>query len=222
MGSIWIVTTTERRISLNINARSANTLLNFDIMKINEKLRKQIIAKVRNTEEYKILEDKKNKLYLSFRFAEANKVIKMMKEVEERCINKYIKHYAYETKKVSELIDVMTEEDRDRMNTYGNMLIMVCDIVETANIEMNQLLKKYHPTFRIESFDKVAELSNEASGIVKMLDRYSEDEYYTNTYGTVVDNLFEMCFNKAKSFIGKIKKNEERANKKATKNAKVA
>ena len=92
----------------------------------------------------------------------------------------------------------------------------------TTQENLNQLLKKYHPTFRIESFDKVAELSNEASGIVKMLDRYSEDEYYTNTYGTVVDNLFEMCFNKAKSFIGKIKKNEERANKKAAKNAKVA
>lgn len=181
-------------------------------MEINEKLKKQIIDKVRNTEEYKELEQRKNKLYRSFRFVEANKIIKMMNEVEERCVRKYVEYYMVESKKVSELIDVMTEEDRDRMNTYGNMLIMVCDIVETANIEMNQLLKKYHPTFRIESFDKVAELSNEASGIVKMLDRYSEDEYYTNTYGTVVDNLFEMCFNKAKSFIGKI----------AAKNAKVA
>lgn len=196
--------------------------LNFTKMEINEKLKKQIIDKVRNTEEYKELEQRKNKLYRSFRFVEANKIIKMMNEVEERCVRKYVEYYMVESKKVSELIDVMTEEDRDRMNTYGNMLIMVCDIVETANIEMNQLLKKYHPTFRIESFDKVAELSNEASGIVKMLDRYSEDEYYTNTYGTVVDNLFEMCFNKAKSFIGKIKKNEERANKKAAKNAKVA
>ena len=40
-----------------------------------------------------------------------------MNEVEERCVRKYVEYYMVESKKVSELIDVMTEEDRDR-NEY--------------------------------------------------------------------------------------------------------
>ena len=80
---------------------------------------------------------------------------------------------------------------------------------------MNQLLKKYHPTYRIETFDQVVELGKEARERVKMLDNYAKDTYYTNTYGTTVDKLFEMVFNKVKSFISKIKKREENAKKTA-------
>lgn len=191
-------------------------------MEIDEKIKNQILKELRSRDEYKKLEARKAELYMSFRFAEANRIIKLIKDMEEQSIKTYIDYYIGESKAVSELINDMSEEDRDRMNTYGNMMIMVCDIIETVNIEMNQLLKKYHPTFSVTSFNKVAELSGEAHNIVKLLMRYSSDEYYTNTYGTVTDNLFEMCFNKAKSFIGKIKKNEERAYKKAAKNAKVA
>ena len=162
--------------------------------------------KVRNTQEYKSLERQKNMFIKAFRFVEANNTMKLMADLERRTLDAYISNYEGEVKKVSELIDCMSDEDRDKMNVYGNMLVMMCDVLETSIIEMNQLLKKYHPTFNIETFDEVKELGVAAKTRVRMLDDNVKDQYYTNTYGTHADKLFEMCYNKAKSFISKIKK----------------
>lgn len=180
-------------------------------------IRETFRKRIRNSAEYKKLEEKKCKLYMSFRFAEAASVVKMMKDVEDKAVESMVKEYEGEFRKVSELVRAMNDDDRERMNIYGNMLVMICDILETTNIEMNQLLKKYHPTYNIETFNKVTALGKEAHERVKMLVAYQYDSWYTNTYGNTADSLYEMTYNKVKSFIGKIKKREETAKKKAKK-----
>lgn len=182
---------------------------------LSEKYIEELRKKIRRTPEYVKMENKRLAFLREFRFVEAVNIAKAMKDVEDRSIKTYIENLERESKSVRELTDTMVEQDRDTMNIYGNMLVMLCDLIETTSIEMNQLLKKYHPTYRIETFDQVVELGKEARERVKMLDNYAKDTYYTNTYGTTVDKLFEMVFNKVKSFISKIKKREENAKKAA-------
>lgn len=184
---------------------------------LSEKFIEELRKKIRKSKEYSTLEKRRSELLLSFRFVEANHLTKAMREIEDKSIKTYIDNLESESKSVRELTDSMTEEDRDTMNIYGNMLVMLCDLMESTSINMNSLLKKYHPTYRVTTFDQVVELGKEARERVRMLDSYSSDTYYTNTYGTTADKLYEMVFNKVKSFISKIKSREERS-----KNKKVA
>lgn len=170
---------------------------------------------IRNTADYKKRELIKTDFVKKRMYMQAKIAADKLKEYEDEVLKEWINNYSIEYRKVSDLIKDMKEEDRDMMNIYGNMMVMICDVLETTSIEMDQLLKKYHPNFRVESFDKVKALGKEAHEKVKMLVDYKEDEFYTNTYGTCADNLFELTCNKVKSFIGKIKKREESMKKKS-------
>ena len=191
-------------------------------MKVDEKFIEGIKKALRENSDYKKLDEKRISLYKQFRFAESANIQKKMKEIEQRAIDAYKKEFEGELKLVSELVQDMSQEDRDNMNYYGNMLIMMCDVIETTIVEMNQLLKKYHPSYSITTFDKVNELAQEAHARVSMLSVYNEDEFYTNHYGDTADKLFKLCYNQVKSFISKIKKHEETFNRKVGGATKVA
>lgn len=179
-------------------------------------------ANIREQKEYKALLLKKSDLLKRGRYVEAMNLSQAIAEVEERCIRTYLQKHQGETVKVKSLIESMTPEEQEMMSAYGNALVMLADVMETMTIECNTLIQKYHPKTRIEMFDKLTEIGKEAKKHVRMLDDYSSDDYYTSAYGDATDNLAEMAVNKAKGFIRKIKRHEERANKKASRNAKVA
>lgn len=177
---------------------------------------------IRASKEYQSLLIKKNNLLKQCRYMEAMNLSRTMEEVETLAIKEYLRHYEGEVRKVNELTASMTEEDKEMMSAYGNSLVMLADVMETMCIECNQLIQKYHPSFRIEMFDKLTELGKEAKKHVRMLDDYSTDDFYTSAYGDATDKLCEMAVNKAKGFIRKIKRHEESVNKKAPRHTEVA
>ena len=71
-------------------------------------------------------------------------------------------------------------------------------------------------------FDKLKALGAEAKSFLRMLDNSNPDQFYLNLFGDTVDKLYEMSFNKARSFVNKLRKHEESVSKKAARNAKVA
>lgn len=182
----------------------------------------EMMKQVHEHEIYKKLMKKKNSCIRTGLYAKAMQISQQMKDIENECLKTYIDMWEGETKKVTDLVTDMTDEDKDYMSAVGNALVMVSDVLETLSIEANQKLKQYHPTFRIEMFDKLLELAKEAQKHVRMLDDYKSDEFYTNLYGDTTDKLTEMVINKAKSFVAKVKKHEESVNKKVKRNAKMA
>lgn len=143
---------------------------------------------------------------------------KAMEKIVKECLANYIKHYEGECKKVNELTDSMTDEDRDMMAALGNSIVMMADCLETICMDCNELLHKYHPNFRIEMFDKLQELANEARSHVRLIDG-SNSDYYYNLYGDSADKLKDLIVNKGKSFVNKLKAYEERTQKKIKKSA---
>lgn len=182
----------------------------MNIQDIPQDILKQMREAIRLTDKYQQMNQVKVELMKRGLYAQAAIEAKKLQKLENQILEQWVKNFEGETKKIKELKHGMSEEDIDHMNVCCNMLIMICDMLETCSSELNQLLQKYHPTYRIETFDKVNALGKEAKNKVRLLDPYNSDTYYTNTYGTYADNLFEMCYNKAKSFIGKLKKREEK------------
>lgn len=166
---------------------------------------------------------KKKAMYLkNGNYVLAMQTAQAMERIKQECLANYIKYYEGEVKNMRELTESMSEEDKTTMSALGGSIVMLADCLETICMDTNQLLKKYHPNFRIEMFDKLQELADEASAYVRLLDGYENSDYYYNLYGDSVDKLTQMILNKGKSFVTKLKAYEERANKKINKNAKVA
>lgn len=135
----------------------------------------------------------------------AMQVSKSMADIETECLEAYIRNYEDDVKKVSELTDCMSREDKEYITALGNSLVMLADVLETLTIETNELLKKYHPSYRVEMFDTLNNLATEAKSHVRKLDEYKSDVFYTNLYGDTVDKLTDMIINKGKSFTRKVK-----------------
>ncbi len=188
-----------------------------------EELPKEIVdgmmKKINKHPKYLDLAQKKAMYLKNGNYFLAMETAKAMEKIVKECLANYIKHYEGECKKVNELTDSMTDEDRDMMSALGNSIVMMADCLETICMDCNELLHKYHPNFRIEMFDKLVELANESRVHVRLIDGYENSDYYYNLYGDSADKLKDLIVNKGKSFVNKLKAYEERTKKKIKKSA---
>lgn len=181
-----------------------------------------IRVKIRANKDYQKYVTKRAEHLRRGEMAQAMRVTKMMDEVERKAMHYYIAEAQRYKAKVNDLVKTMPEADQDLMCIYGDALVFLADVLESLVIEVNQILGRTHPDFRIEMFDRLVELGKEAKKHVRMLDYHEEDIYYTNLYGDTADKLNAMIVNQSKSFVNKIRRHEESVNKKAKRNAKVA
>ena len=181
-----------------------------------------IRVKIRANKDYQKYVTKRAEHLRRGEIAQAMRVTKMMDEVERKAMHYYIAEAQRYKAKVNDLVKTMPEADQDLMCIYGDALVFLADVLESLVIEVNQILGRTHPDFRIEMFDRLVELGKEAKKHVRMLDYHEEDIYYTNLYGDTADKLNAMIVNQSKSFVNKIRRHEESINKKAKRNAKVA
>lgn len=173
---------------------------NIDFNSIPDDLKKIIKKKIENNPKYMELARRRSLYIQNGNYMMAMMTSEAMAKVEELIRKHIISEYAADVIKVDTLTKQMNDDDKGKMNTYGNMLSMVVDMFDTLTMETNQLLKKYHPNYRIEMFDKLIELGKEAKMHVKIRDAAVRDKYCIDLYGDTCDKLFEMCYNKSKSF----------------------
>lgn len=183
---------------------------------------KMILKEIHGTEKYMKLAAAYQELRLRNKIMQAHALSKKMKEIEDQVFSEFLKETTAQRESMSNILSPMSEEDRTMMNSYANSLIMMADVIEVIIMEMNQKVKKYRPDMRIVMFDKLNHLCNECKKNVSMLDDTLKSDYATNLFGETADDLFEMVVNKAKSFCNKLKRYEERVNKKTPRDAEVA
>lgn len=185
------------------------------ISDISQDVRTKILETLRNHPEYKKLVTLRNQALMQGKPIKAMDLQYKMTGIEQAVLQEYINQWNGEIKALDELCQSMSDEDKDLINAYGNAVIMLSDVLESLIMDSNQLLKKYHPDYRIEMFDKLNDLAKEANKHVSLLNRYADDKFYTNTYGDTVDKLYDMIIKKSKSFINKLKKHEKKTDKKS-------
>lgn len=130
-----------------------------------------------------------------------------MQDIEDRVIREYLERYQGETESMGNLIKEMSPEDRDTINVCTNAIILICDMIETFTMDFNQILKKYHPDYRLEMYDKMIQLGREAKSHVKFMSDCT-DEIYQCSFADSADDITELVRNKARSLIRKVKAKE--------------
>lgn len=79
---------------------------------------------------------------------------------------------------------------------------MCCDIIDTCILEINDLIKKHSDDLEFDSFDEVRDLSTMVKGKLSVLNCQTT-LMQGSIWGAIVDNMYKMMFNKAKSIINK-------------------
>lgn len=131
--------------------------------------------------------------------------------IERKVINDYLAEYKGQAESMDNLMREMSDEDRDEISVLTNCVIFLCDMVETFTMDCDAILKKYHPDYRIEMFDKIAECGKAAKEQVEFMSRNTGLAYQTAFAGDA-DKITEMVRNKARSFVRKLKRKELKSN----------
>ena len=107
----------------------------------------------------------------------------------------------------TELMDI-PREDKDEMMQLLMVLFMACDIIESAVIDVNDVLHRTKPDLNIVTFNDIKQAMEMAREKLKYLQKNSN---YMNdlTWGEQCDNMYLLMQNKAKSIIRKEKNNKD-------------
>lgn len=196
-------------------------------MENNYGLPKEVIdelkKEIRKHRQYKVLQERKNMFVVNQNYALAMQTQEMIDRFEKNHLDECVRIYLDSVKNVGEMVKGMNKDDMDMMCAYGYSVVMLADSLDTILMEIDQLMKRYYPDYKIHAFDKLKELGKESKNCLSLVEGLGgNDPYYMNLYGDSADKLTEMIVNKAKSFLNKVNRHEESINKKAKRNAKVA
>lgn len=130
------------------------------------------------------------------KFLEAMKIGRMLAEVEEGVKNGMM----VKQEKMGNLYKSMTPEDVEKVNTACNIIIMLSDIIETQVIDMNQVVKKYNPGYRVEMYDRFVQVGKEAKEQLAYMAKWTNNLFQIK-FGDVADDLTEMITNKVRKLL---------------------
>ena len=157
------------------------------------------------------LKNKHSQYIINRQYAKAVLLKEKMQKIEDRVIREYLDSYEGETENMQSLMSDMSPEDREYINTCTNAIILICDMIETFTMDFNQVLKKYHPDYRLEMYDKIMSVGKEAKSHVKFMSECT-DNIYQCSFADSADDITELVRNKARSLIRKVKGKEGNRN----------
>lgn len=164
----------------------------------------QMREAIRKEPQMQSLQQKKLQALKAYNYVEVSRLAKLLKDVENRVINDYLANYKGQSERMDSLLTDMSEEDRESMNVYTNAIIFLCDMIETLASDSDQILKKYHPDYNLEMFDKITQLGQEAKNHVKFMSD-NTDMVYQVTFADKADDISELLMNKVKAFIRRLR-----------------
>lgn len=171
----------------------------------------QMREAIRKEPQMQSLQQKKLQALKAYNYVEVSRLAKLLKDVENRVINNYLANYKGQSERMDSLLTDMSEEDRESMNVYTNAIIFLCDMIETLASDSDQILKKYHPDYNLEMFDKITQLGQEAKNHVKFMSD-NTDMVYQVTFADKADDISELLMNKVKAFIRRLRNKKPNIN----------
>lgn len=163
---------------------------------------------IREEPQMQVLLQKKSQALKDYNYVEVSRLAKLIKEVETRVINNYLANYKGQSERMDTLMADMSDEDRENMNIYTNTIIFLCDMIEILSSDSDQILKKYHPDYNIEMFNKIIQVGEEAKNHIKFISE-NTDMIYQVSFANGADDISELLMNKVKAFIRKLRSKTE-------------
>lgn len=146
---------------------------------------------------------------------------KKIKEYEAKALEAELKSYKFKKAISERIVDSMSEEDRKELNVLGSSMVIVVNVLDALMINVQRVVEKYG-NIKVTNFVKLQESLKETRALIPHFDSCLNNEKASYLLGTMSDNLYEMTYNKAKSYITKLKKHEEYTNKKNSASSEVA
>lgn len=190
-------------------------------MELSKQTIDEIYKDIRSSKQYMKHAQLQKKYIMERNYAKAALEGKIMRDMETSVWDEVARQYIDRTQLTVDVVMSMTPDDRKRMNVLANALVMLSDVLETLVMDTDSILKKYI-TGKNTEFDKLKDVFNESKEVVRYFDNKIADDKAACIFGDMCDNLYTLVFNKASSYVNKLKKYEKETNKNATRNAEVA
>jgi hypothetical protein len=189
-------------------------------MELNQQTIEEIYKEIRSHKDYMKHAKLQNEYKRRGQWAKAALEGKILKDMEQAVWAEVAKQYIDRTQITMDVVASMSDEDRHKMNILANSIVMLADVLDNLVMDTDSILKKYVSGKNTE-FDKLKSALSESKGIVSYFDNKIADEKAASMFGDCSDNLYKLVFNKASSYVSKLKKYEESVAKKTTRKALV-
>jgi hypothetical protein len=131
--------------------------------------------------------------------------LELGKRIDE-LYNAFVAEYIRQANDDAENVDVrkigLTDAQLATVDTITLALFMCCDIIDSCILDINNVLATKDSTLRYEAFDEIKDLSRMVKGKLSILQGMTSF-MEGNVWSDIVDNMYKMMFNKAKSIISK-------------------
>lgn len=131
-------------------------------------------------------------------------------EIEKRRIQAYAK-YVKELEVSGYEVDIrslgLPQEELDKLYVHYITVFIACDLIESAVMDMNDVVKRHHAKLSVEKFNDLLKLLR---NVKKKLSTFDKDSGYLgpNIWAERCDDMYQMIQSKAKKIYIKNKSQE--------------
>lgn len=179
-------------------------------MNLNE-IPKELMEKIRlgfdTNKDVMLLRTAQQKAQMEGNFRKALDVAQQIDCLWTICLDRYLRKMESEGSQFDLRMSNIPDGDKDEMVRLVMVLFMCCDIIESATIDLNDVLRKTHKDASITMFDDLKQTLSLAKEKLKYLQTngdYMEDLVWADN----CDNMYDMIKSKAASIIRKRKESK--------------
>lgn len=207
-------------LCLSLQPRLTNTK-EVDIMNVNE-IPSDLLDKIRlgfdTNRDVMLLRTAQQEAQRVGNFQKALNIAKQIEGLWTICLDNYMRKMEAQGKQISLKASDLPEKDKDELFNRVMVLFMCCDIIESATLDMNDILRRTEKGASITTFEDLRQILSLAKEKLKYLQEtgdYMKDLVWADN----CDNMYDMMKSKAASIIRKRResknwgKNTEKFNK---------
>ena len=174
----------------------------MNVNDIPQEMLNQIRLRFESTPEVRALRTKQQYAQRTGAFVEALEIAKRIDALFPIVLQAYMDHAESEVMTFDTESSDVPQKDKDEMMEKLMVLFMACDMIDSAVIDLNDILHRTKPDIDISTFSDIRQTSEMARAKLKLLQEtgdYMKDLVWADT----CDNMYDMMNNKARSVIRK-------------------
>lgn len=135
-------------------------------------------------------------------FQKALNIAQQIDELWTICLDNYMRKMEAQGKQISLKESDLPEKDKDELLNRVMVLFMCCDIIESATVDMNDILRRTEKDASITTFEDLRQALSLAQEKLKYLQN-TGDYMQDLVWADKCDNMYELMQSKAASIIRK-------------------
>ena len=182
-------------------------------------VKEKILEMLHSTKEWRNLQNKVDRAKLKYDLMTIKKTTDLMRQIEINAVQNYADSVEVEKVTLSELLNDMKEEDRERLmqKLYG--IVFMCDVIDTYIINTDAAIKKYFPDSELTFYKTLTALGKEVKlQLNQILGKSTQknDDFFCNYSDRVIsyaERQINVYYRKQKRIKAKAERSKQRHDK---------